>query len=50
MKKVKINLVPIKITRRCNMRCSHGIRGPTQDIDINLNINNIFRHTDIQVK
>lgn len=32
--KLTLNDVAIEITRRCNMRCSHCMRGDAQDIDI----------------
>lgn len=34
MNKIKINNLLIEVTRRCNMKCRHCLRGGTQSIDI----------------
>lgn len=44
--KLEIERLSIEITRRCNMRCSHCLRGNVQNIDIKTEyIRNILRHT-----
>ena len=46
MKKLEIERLSIEITRRCNMKCSHCMRGNTQNMDISPEyITNILRHT-----
>lgn len=46
MKKQEIERLSIEITRRCNMKCSHCMRGNTQNMDISPEyITNILRHT-----
>lgn len=46
MKKLKIERISIEITRRCNMKCSHCMRGNAQNRDISLEyITNILKHT-----
>ncbi|MBF0650787.1 radical SAM protein [Dysgonomonas sp. GY75] len=44
--KLEIERLSIEITRRCNMRCSHCLRGSSQNIDIKTEyIENILRHS-----
>lgn len=38
MSKIIFNTVIIEVTRRCNMRCPHCLRGDAQNIDIDLEI------------
>lgn len=46
MKKLEIERLSIEITRRCNMKCSHCMRGDARNTDINPGyITNILRHT-----
>lgn len=46
MKKLEIERLSIEITRRCNMKCSHCMRGSAINTDINIEyITNILRHT-----
>ena len=46
MKKLEIERLSIEITRRCNMKCSHCMRGNARNTDINFEyITNVLRHT-----
>ena len=46
MKKLEIETLSIEITRRCNMKCSHCMRGNARNTDIKPEyITNILRHT-----
>lgn len=46
MKKLEIERLSIEITRRCNMKCSHCMRGNARNTDINpAYITNILKHT-----
>lgn len=44
MKKIQIDSLVIELTRRCNMKCEHCLRGNTQNIDIDLNyVESLFK-------
>lgn len=43
MKKIEVRNLSVEITRRCNMRCPHCMRGDAQDVDIShVFINDLF--------
>ena len=45
MKELYIKNLCIEITRRCNMRCAHCMRGNAEAVDISLrHITNLLRH------
>ena len=45
MKELYIKNLCIEITRRCNMRCAHCMRGNAEAVDISLrHITNVLRH------
>ena len=45
MKELYIKNLCIEITRRCNMRCAHCMRGDAEPVDIPLkHISNLLRH------
>ncbi|MCS2761363.1 radical SAM protein [Bacteroides ovatus] len=45
MRELYIKNLCIEITRRCNMRCTHCMRGDAESVDIPLkHISNLLRH------
>ena len=45
MRELYIKNLCIEITRRCNMRCAHCMRGDAESVDISLkHISNLLRH------
>ena len=44
--KFMLNQAAIEVTRRCNLKCNHCMRGPSQNIDITENIIDSFLDND----
>ena len=51
MKELIINNLYIEVTRRCNLKCNHCLRGDKEKIDLNIqNLNQLFDNKIINIK
>lgn len=51
MKSLIVNDLCIEVTRRCNMKCSHCMRGDAQNINLNIDvINKLFNNKEFEIK
>lgn len=51
MKKININFLGIELTRKCNLKCSHCMRGDSQEISIsNKTLKSIFNNSEWQLR